>query len=103
MASCIDVSQKSIQVMLTVWVNFFVKITEQAKPMAQSAAGIIPGANPASQGRVTISMPTNPTKIEITLILVRRSPSRKGAASITHNGTENSNAKSWANGIKVRA
>ena len=50
--------------------------------MAQSAAGIIPGANPASQGRVTISIPTNPTKIEIILILVRRSPSRKGAASI---------------------
>ena len=80
-----------------------VKITEHAKPIAQSAAGIIPGANPASQGRVTIRMPMKPTRMEIILIFVRRSPNKNGAASITHNGTENSNAKSCANGIRVRA
>ena len=48
-------------------------------------------------------LPMKPTKMEIILIFVRRSPNKNGAASITHNGTENSNAKSCANGIRVRA
>ena len=97
------VSQNRIQVILTVCVSCFVNITEQANPIAHNAAGIIPGANPASQGLVTISIPMKPIKIEIILIFVRCSPNKKGAAIMTHNGTENSKAKSCAKGINVRA
>ena len=92
-----------MHVIVVVFVSCFVKITLQAKPTAQRAAGIMPGAKPASHGRVTIKIPIKPTNIEITLTFVNFSPNKNGEANITQSGTENSNAKSCANGISVNA
>ena len=73
-------------------VKCFVNSTEPANPIAESPAATIPKLKSFDQGAVIIRNSEKPTILLIKRSLIRVSPRKMGARSITHRGNLNSNA-----------
>ena len=92
-----------MSVISSVLVRILVVIDVKANINEQPAAAIIPILMGSIPGLATNKIPQNPTIAAPILIGVSFSERKNGAHIATQIGTENSNAKSCAKGIRANA